>query len=76
MIYLDYNATSPLDPRVAEAMAALQAYTIDLLSEVEKESGQNINLHMTGGITVASAPARCAAAIASRAASSVRSRIS
>ena len=39
-------------------MAALQAYTIDLLSEIEKESGQNIGLHMTGGITVASAPAR------------------
>ena len=39
-------------------MAALQAYTIDLLAEVEKESGQNIGLHMTGGITVASAPAR------------------
>ena len=39
-------------------MAALQAYTIDLLSQVEKESGQDINLHMTGGITVASAPAR------------------
>jgi len=39
-------------------MAALQAYTIDLLAEVEKESGQDINLHMTGGVTVASAPAR------------------
>ena len=39
-------------------MAALQAYTIDLLSEVERESGQSIGLHMTGGITVASAPAR------------------
>lgn len=39
-------------------MAALQAYTIDLLSEIEKESGHNIGLHMTGGITVASAPAR------------------
>ena len=39
-------------------MAALQAYTIDLLSEIEKESGQSIGLHMTGGITVASAPAR------------------
>jgi dimethylglycine dehydrogenase len=39
-------------------MAALQAYTIDLLSEVEKESGHDIGLHMTGGITVASAPAR------------------
>lgn len=34
-------------------MAALQAYTIDLLSEVEKESGQNIGLHMTGGLTLA-----------------------
>ena len=32
-------------------MAALQAYTIDLLSEIEKESGQDIGLHMTGGIT-------------------------
>ncbi len=39
-------------------MAALQAYTIDLLSEVANESGQDIGLHMTGGITVASAPAR------------------
>jgi dimethylglycine dehydrogenase len=39
-------------------MAALQAYTIDLLSAIEKESGQSIGLHMTGGITVASAPAR------------------
>ncbi|MCY3879658.1 MAG: FAD-dependent oxidoreductase [Rhodobacteraceae bacterium] len=39
-------------------MAALQAYTIDLLTEVEAESGQSIGLHMTGGITVASAPAR------------------
>ncbi len=39
-------------------MAALQAYTIDLLAEVEKESGQSIGLHMTGGVTIASAPAR------------------
>lgn len=39
-------------------MAALQAYTIDLLSEVERESGQNIGLHMTGGITVAADPNR------------------
>ena len=39
-------------------MAALQAYTIDLLAQVEKESGQNIGLHMTGGITVACAPER------------------
>ena len=39
-------------------MAALQAYTIDLLSEIERESEQSIGLHMTGGITVASAPER------------------
>jgi dimethylglycine dehydrogenase len=39
-------------------MAALQAYTIDLLSKIEQESGQSIGLHMTGGITLASAPAR------------------
>lgn len=39
-------------------MAALQAYTIDLLQEIERESGQDIGLHMTGGVTVASAPAR------------------
>lgn len=39
-------------------MAALQAYTIDLLGQIGAESGQDIGLHMTGGITVASAPAR------------------
>ena len=39
-------------------MAALQAYTIDLLAEIEQESEQSIGLHMTGGVTVASAPAR------------------
>ncbi len=39
-------------------MAALQAYTIDLLSEVERESGQNIGLHMTGGLTLAGTPER------------------
>jgi len=39
-------------------MAVLQAYTIDLLSEIEKESGQSVGLHMTGGISVASAPDR------------------
>lgn len=42
------------DPNIA----ALQAYTIDLLSEIEQESGQNIGMHMTGGISVASAPQR------------------
>ncbi|MEO0484561.1 MAG: FAD-dependent oxidoreductase [Pseudomonadota bacterium] len=39
-------------------MAGLQAYTIDLLSEIEAESGIDIGLHMTGGVTVACAPER------------------
>ena len=39
-------------------MAALQAYTIDLLSQIQTESGQDIGLSMTGGISVASAPGR------------------
>jgi len=39
-------------------MAQLQAYTIDLLSEIEKESGQDIGLHMTGGLTLAGTPER------------------
>ncbi len=39
-------------------MAALQAYTIDLLSEIQEESGQNIGLHMTGGLTMAGTPER------------------
>jgi dimethylglycine dehydrogenase len=42
------------DPNIA----ALQAYTIDLLSEVSAESGQDIGMHMAGGITFASAPER------------------
>jgi len=42
------------DPNIA----SLQAYTIDLLSEIEKESGQSIGLHMTGGITLAGTPDR------------------
>jgi len=37
------------DPNIA----ALQAYTIDLLSEIQTESGQDIGLHMTGGLTMA-----------------------
>ncbi|MEO1703798.1 MAG: FAD-dependent oxidoreductase [Pseudomonadota bacterium] len=39
-------------------MAGLQAYTIDLLSQIEEESGIDIGLHMTGGVTVACAPER------------------
>ena len=42
------------DPNIA----ALQAYTIDLLSEIEEESGQSIGLHMTGGVTLAGTEAR------------------
>ncbi|MCF6234246.1 MAG: FAD-dependent oxidoreductase [Rhodobacteraceae bacterium] len=42
------------DPNIA----ALQAYTIDLLPEIEKESGQNIGLRMTGGLTMAGTPDR------------------
>jgi len=42
------------DPNIA----SLQAYTIDLLTEIEKESGQSIGLHMTGGITLAGTPDR------------------
>ena len=39
-------------------MAALQAYTIDLLSVIQEESGQDIGLHMTGGLTMAGTPDR------------------
>ena len=42
------------DPNIA----ALQAYTINLLPKIEAESGQNIGLHMTGGVNFASAPER------------------
>ncbi|WP_350333618.1 GcvT family protein [Coralliovum pocilloporae] len=42
------------DPNIA----ALQAYTIDLLGEIEKESGQSIGMHMTGGLTLAGTPDR------------------
>ena len=42
------------DPNIA----ALQAYTIDLLSEIERESGQSVGMHMTGGLTLAGTPDR------------------
>lgn len=42
------------DPNIA----ALQGYTIDLLSEIEKESGQSVGMHMTGGMTLAGTPDR------------------
>ncbi|MGA1027141.1 MAG: GcvT family protein [Lutimaribacter sp.] len=42
------------DPNIA----SLQAYTIDLLSEIEKESGQSVGMHMTGGLSIAGTPDR------------------
>lgn len=42
------------DPNIA----SLQAYTIDLLGEIEKESGQSVGMHMTGGMTLAGTPDR------------------
>ncbi len=42
------------DPNIA----ALQAYTIDLFDEIESVSGQQIGLHMTGGLTIATTPER------------------
>lgn len=42
------------DPNIA----SLQSYTIDLLSEIEKESGQSVGMHMTGGMTLAGTPDR------------------
>jgi dimethylglycine dehydrogenase len=42
------------DPNIA----GLQAYTIDLLSEIEQESGQSVGMHMTGGMTLAGTPDR------------------
>ena len=37
------------DPNIA----ALQAYTIRLYGEIERESGQNVGMHMTGGLSLA-----------------------
>ncbi len=42
------------DPNIA----SLQGYTIDLLAEVEAESGQSIGMHMTGGMHLAGTPDR------------------
>ncbi len=42
------------DPNIAQ----LQAYTIDLFEEIQRESGQDIGLHMTGGLTLAGTPDR------------------
>lgn len=42
------------DPNIA----ALQDYTIKLYREIEAESGQDVGLHMTGGVNIASDPSR------------------
>jgi dimethylglycine dehydrogenase len=42
------------DPNIS----ALQAYTISLFKQIQAESGQDVGLHMTGGVNVASAPER------------------
>ena len=42
------------DPNIA----ALQAYTINLYREIEQESGQSVGLHMPGGYSLATTPAR------------------
>ena len=39
-------------------MAALQAYTIELLTEIERESGQSIGFHENGGVTIATTQER------------------
>ncbi|MCS5592883.1 MAG: FAD-dependent oxidoreductase [Gammaproteobacteria bacterium] len=48
--YHGFNA----DPNVA----ALQAYTIELYEEIEKESGHSCGKHKTGGVMIASTPER------------------
>jgi dimethylglycine dehydrogenase len=42
------------DPNIA----ALQGYTIKLYREIQAESGQDVGLHMTGGVNIASDPNR------------------
>jgi dimethylglycine dehydrogenase len=42
------------DPNIA----ALQAYTIKLYRQIEQESGQSVGMHMTGGYSLATTPAR------------------
>ena len=39
-------------------IAALQHYTINLYKEVEVESGQSVGMHMIGGVSLATTPAR------------------
>jgi dimethylglycine dehydrogenase len=39
-------------------IASLQGYTIRLYKEIESESGQNVGMHMTGGVSLAATPER------------------
>ena len=39
-------------------IAALQNYTINLYKEIEAESGQSVGMHMMGGMSLATTPAR------------------
>jgi len=39
-------------------IASLQGYTIRLYKEIEAESGQNVGMHMTGGVSLATTPER------------------
>ncbi|MCI0550077.1 MAG: FAD-dependent oxidoreductase [Anaerolineae bacterium] len=39
-------------------IASLQGYTIRLYKELETESGQNVGMHMTGGVSLATTPER------------------
>src|SRR5260370_32105158 len=44
------------DPNVA----TLQQYTVGLYREIERRSGQNCSIHISGGLTLATAPERLA----------------
>ena len=54
-----WHAAAGFHPLNADPnIAALQAYTINLYREIQEESGQDVGVHMTGGISIASAPER------------------
>ncbi len=54
-----WHAAAGFHPLNADPnIAALQDYTINLYKQIEKESGVDCGLHMTGGVNIASDPAR------------------
>jgi len=56
-----WHAAAGFHPLNADPnIAALQAYTIQLYSEIEAESGVSCGVHMTGGVAVTSDPDRWA----------------